>query len=160
MLRRSALLLLAFAALLAAAPVAQAADKDVFREWTRENTTWSKLEDALGKNLNTWTNSGYKKGDPALQRISKIRTLIARRKKAVLAEESSSDDGANGKSLALANLRDYNDGLIKLRKAVYVGMDGHINSANSYLKQYDALIARAGRYEKRAHKAFQDAGVE
>jgi hypothetical protein len=157
--RRFALLILALSALLVLAPAAQASDKTVFNAWVHENTTWSKLEDALGKDLNTWSNSGYRKGDPAVKRTSKIRALIARRKKAVVAEEASTSDGADGKSLALANLRDYDNGMLKLRQAVRAGMDGKTSSANRYLKQYDALIARAGRYENRANTAFEDAGV-
>jgi hypothetical protein len=157
--RRTALLLLSLVALMVAAPAAQADDASVFKEWTRENTTLAKLETALGKNLKSWTDSGGKKGAPALERISKIRTLIARRKKAVTEEEASTGKGGTGRKNALASLRDYDAAMVKLRNAINAGMAGRSSTANSYLKQYDALIARSKKYERRAQDAFEDAGV-
>ena len=159
MVRRTTLLLVALVALLAAAPAAQADDASVFKEWTRENSTLAKLENTLAKNLKTWSNSGGKKGGPALERITKIRALIARRKAAVTDEDPSTGSGASGKKNALANLRDYDAGMLKLRSAINAGMDGKAKTANSYIKQYDALIARAKRYEERANDAFDAAGV-
>jgi hypothetical protein len=159
MLRRTSLLLIALVALLAAPPAAQADDASVFKEWTRENSTLAKLETALAKNLKSWTDSGGKKGAPALERIVKIRTLIARRKKAVTEEDASTGAGGTGRKNALASLRDYDAAMLKLRSAINAGMDGKSKTANAYLKQYDALIARSKKYEARAQDAFEDAGV-
>jgi hypothetical protein len=157
--RRTALLLLALAALLAAAPVAQADDESVFRAWTRENTTLAKLEDALDKNLKTWQRSGGKNGGPALERIAKIRRLVARRRAAVTDEEASTGNGGSGRKNALAALRDYDAAMVKLRSAINAGMDGDSRAATTYLGRYDELIARSQRYEERALAAFRDAGV-
>jgi hypothetical protein len=157
--RRTALLLLALAALLAAAPVAQADDESVFRAWTRENTTLAKLESALGKNLKTWSRSDGRNGGPALERIAKIRRLVARRRAAVTDEDASTGKGASGRKNALAALRDYDAAMVKLRNAINAGMDGNSRRASSYLGEYDALIARSQKYERRALAAFDDAGV-
>src|SRR5688500_180720 len=108
-------LLLAAAVVLVVAAPAQADDESVFRAWTRENTTLAKLETALDKNLKSWSNSGLRKGGPALERISKIRALIARRRAAVIDEDPSTGDGGSGKKNALAALRDYNAAMLKLR---------------------------------------------
>jgi hypothetical protein len=157
--RRTALLLLALAALLAAAPAAQADDESVFDAWTRENATLAKLESALAKNLKTWSRSGGRNGGPALERISKIRRLVARRRAAVTDEEPSTGKGASGRKNALAALRDYDAAMVKLRSAINAGMDGNSRKASSYLGQYDELIARSRKYERRAFAAFEDAGV-
>ena len=158
-LSRSSLLLLALTALLVAAPVAQASDKSVFRAWTSENRTLGKLESTLAKNLKSWTDSGGRRGTPALERIAKIRTLVARRKAAVNDEEAATAKGASGRKNALASLRDYDAAMVRLRNALNAGMDGRSSTANSYLKQYDSLIARSGKYEDRALAAFKEAGV-
>jgi hypothetical protein len=157
-MRLLTLLLTAAAVMLLAAP-AQADDDSVYGAWTGENTTLAKLETALDKNLKTWSNSNLKKGGPALERISKIRALIARRRAAVLDEDPSTGDGGSGKKNALAALRDYNAAMLKLRSAVQAGMKGNAKSAKSYLSQYDALIKRSQKYERRAQAAFEAAGV-
>ena len=157
-MRLSALLLIA-TALLVAAPIAQADDESVYRAWTDENTTLAKLEKTLGKNLKTWSNSNGANGGPALERITKIRALVARRKKAVTAEDASTGDGGSGRKNALASLRDYDAAMLKLRSAIHAGMDGRASTANSYIKQYRALIERSQKYERRALDAFEDAGV-
>ena len=159
MLKRTALLLVAVAALLAAAPAAQADDESVFRAWTHENQTLAKLESALAKDLKTWSSSGGRKGGPALERIAKIRKLIARRQDSVSAEDASTGAGGSGRKNALASLRDYYAAMVKLRRAIVAGMDGRSGTANSYVAQYDALIERSQKYERRALKAFEDAGV-
>jgi hypothetical protein len=150
---------IAAALLLVAAPVAQADDQSVFDAWTRENTTLAKLEKALGKNLKTWSSSNGSKGGPALERISKIRTVIARRRAAVTGEDPSTGDGGSGRKNALASLRDYDAAMVKLRSAINAGMDRKTKRAGSYLGQYDALIARSQKYEKRALDAFEAAGI-
>ena len=152
-------LLLAAALLLVVAAPAQADDESVFRAWTRENSTLAKLEIGLDKNLRSWSNSGLKKGAPALERISKIRALVARRRAAVIEEDPSTGDGGSGKKNALAAMRDYNSAMLKLRSAINAGMDGNSSSARSYLRQYDALIQRSQKYERRAEAAFERAGV-
>jgi hypothetical protein len=157
--RRTALLLLALAALLVAAPVAGADDESVFRAWTRENTTLAKLESALGKNLRTWERSGGRNGGPALERIAKIRRLVARRREAVTGEDASTGKGASGRKNALASLRDYDAAMVKLRAAINAGMDGDSSLATKHLGRYDELIARSQRYERRALAAFEEAGV-
>jgi hypothetical protein len=157
-MRLLTLLLTAVVVLVVAAP-ALADDQSVFDAWTRENTTLAKHEKALGKNLKSWSDSGLRKGGPALERISKIRALIARRRAAVLDEDPSTGDGGSGRKNALAALRDYNAAMLKLRSAINAGMDGNGSRANSYLKQYDALIDRSQKYERRALAAFERAGV-
>ena len=142
-----------------AAPVAQASDESVFRAWTHENKTLAKLETALAKNLKTWSNSGGRNGEPALERITKIRALVARRRARVLEEDPSTGDGGSGKKNALASLRDYDAAMVKLRRAIRAGMDGETRTASSYLDRYDALIERSQKYERRALKAFEAAGV-
>lgn len=160
MLRRIAYLLAALVALAAFAPVAQADDQSVFDAWVRENNALAKLETALGKNLKTWSSSSGRKGGPALERITKIRALIARRTAAVNDEDASTSKGASARKNALANLRDYDAAMVKLRNAVRAGMDGDAGKADRYLAQYDALVARARKYEKRARDAFVATGVE
>ena len=152
-------LALAAVAVLVAAPAAQASDESVFRAWTHENPTLAKLEKALGKNLKTWSNSGGRNGGPALERITKIRALISRREARVLEEVPSTSRGGSGKKNALASLRDYDAAMAKLRRAIRAGMDGKTKTASSYLDQYDALIERSQKYERRALDAFEAAGV-
>ncbi|HEX2125033.1 MAG TPA: hypothetical protein VHF45_00565 [Thermoleophilaceae bacterium] len=153
MLRRTALLLAALAALLAAAPVAQADDASTYRAWTAENKTLAIHEDRLDKALDAWARGGSNKA--ARERISKIRALIARRDEAVRAETTSSSKGAKGKSNALAMLRDYGAAMLKLRAAV----TGKRSQANSRLAEYNALIKRSRKYEDRALAYFEAAGV-
>jgi len=144
---------------MAAAPAAQADDEGVYRAWIAENSTLLKLENALGKNLNTWSRSGGKKGGPALERIAKMRALIARRREAVAGEDASSGAGGSGRKNALASLRNYDSALVKLRRAVQAGMAGRSKSASSYIGQYDKLVSRSQAYEQRALDAFEEAGV-
>ena len=157
MLKRTTLLVLALAALLAAAPMAQADDQSVFDAWTHENPSLANLQDALAKNLKTWQSSNGKKGGPALERISKIRALIARRKKALAAEEPSTTAGKHAQRLAGYHLRDYNAGMLKLRSAINAGMAGNARGANSLLKEYNSLMARAKKYRSQAYDAFKNA---
>jgi hypothetical protein len=157
-MRLSVFLLIAIV-FVVAVPAAQADDTSVFRAWTHENTTLAKLETALGKNLKTWSQSNGRKGGPALERIVKIRALLARRKKAVTEEEASTGDGGSGRKNALASLRDYDIAMVRLRSAVNAGMDGRAKTASSYVKQYQALIERSQKYERRALAAFERAGV-
>ncbi|HEX8743644.1 MAG TPA: hypothetical protein VF712_10965 [Thermoleophilaceae bacterium] len=159
MLRRITLLLAAAVALLSAAPVAQADDESAYRAWVAENSTLFKLDDALDRNLDTWARSNGKRGEPALERIAKMRALLARRTKAVAAEDASTGDGGSGRKNALANLRDWDAALVKLRRGVRAGMAGRASAANSYVRQYKALYDRSQRYAKRAQDAFEDAGV-
>ena len=155
--RRYVLLTLAVVALLApTAPAAQASDGSVFRAWTRENKGLRTLEKRLDSQLDTWSRSGGKKGGPARETSAKMRQLIARRKNAVAGENASSDAGAQGKSLALANLRTYDAALLKLRSAIRAGMSGNIKKARADLKSYNDLMAKAIRYENRANKAFDE----
>ena len=155
MARRTTFLLVALLALLAAAPAAQASDSSAFKAWTSERNSLRTLETRLDKNLDTWANSKGTKSAPARETISKLRALIARRDKALRAEETSSSKGAKGKSNALASLRDYNAALLKLRAAV----TGKFSQANARLKEYNALIKRMKTYENRALQYFEDAGV-
>jgi hypothetical protein len=131
----------------------------VFDAWTAENQALAKLEDRLGKNLRSWENSSFRKGEPAVETIGRIRKLVARRKKAVAAQDPSSSNGQDGKSLALANLRDYDAAMVKLRRGVEAGMARRFGKADAYLSEYRSLIKRAGRYENRANAAFRAAGV-
>jgi hypothetical protein len=147
------------AALAVAAPLAQADDQSVYDAWTAENSTLAKLESALGRNLKAWSRSGGSKGAPALERISRIRALVARRRQAVAAEDPSSGAGGSGRKNALAALRHYDSAMVNLRRAVRAGMDGDMRSARAYLGRYDALIERSQKYERRALAAFEDAGV-
>lgn len=140
-------------ALMALAPVAQADDASTYKAWIAENKTLRTHENRLQKELNTWAKGGSSM--PVRERISKIRALIARRDKAVRAEETSSSKGAKGKSNALAMLRDYNAAMLKLRAAV----TGKRSQANSRLAEYDALMKRSRKYEDRAIAYFEDAGV-
>ncbi len=153
MARRTAVLLAAVLALMAAAPVAQADDKSTYRAWIAENKTLRTLEDRLDKNLDSWARGGS--SAPARERISKIRALIARRDRAVRAEEASTSAGAKGRSNALAMLRDYDAAMLKLRAAV----TGKRSQANSRIAEYNALIKRSRKYENRALRYFEDAGV-
>jgi hypothetical protein len=153
MIRRTALLLTALVALLAAAPVAQADDESTYRAWTVENKTLRTHEERLDKNLDSWAKGGS--NGPARERISKIRSLIGRRDKAVRAEETSSSKGAKGRSNALAMLRDYEAAMLKLRSAV----TGKRSQANARIKEYNALIKRSRTYEDRALTYFEAAGV-
>lgn len=152
MLRRTALLLAALIALLAA-PAAQADDASTFQAWTAENKTLATHEERLDKALDAWARGGSNKA--ARERISKMRALLARRDEAVRAEQTSSSKGAKGKSNALAMLRDYDGALLKLRSAV----TGKRSQANARIKEYSALIKRSGTYEDRAIAYFEDAGV-
>ena len=153
MARRIALLTLALAALLAAAPVAQGDDASTFQAWTAENKTLSIHERKLDRELDSWARGGSSM--PARERISKIRALVARRDRAVRAEETSSSKGAKGKSNALAMLRDYGAAMLELRSA----LTGKRSQANSRIAEYDALIKRSRRYEDRARAYFEAAGV-
>lgn len=152
MIRRTALLLVALVALLAA-PAAQADDASTFQAWIAENKTLATHEKRLEKNLESWAKGGSSM--PARERISKIRALIDRRDEAVRAEETSSSKGAKGKSNALAMLRDYDAGMLKLRAAV----SGSRSKANGRLEEFSALMRRAQKYERRALAYFEDAGV-
>jgi hypothetical protein len=152
MLRRNAFLLVALFAL-AAAPAAQADDTSTYRAWTSENKTLATHEDRLDKALDAWAKGGSNKA--TRERISKIRSLIARRDDAVRAETTSSSKGAKGKSNALAMLRDYEAAMLKLRAAV----TGKRSQANARIKEYNALIKRSRKYEDRAIAYFEDAGV-
>ena len=156
---RIALTSLAVLALLAVAPAAQADDASVFDAWTAENQSLATLEDRLEKNLRSWERSSFRKGEPAVETIGRIRKLIARRRKAVSAQEPSSSDGRDGKSLALANLRDYDSAMVKLKRAVESGMARRFGQADRYLGQYRELMRRAEKYEARANVQFSEAGV-
>jgi predicted outer membrane protein len=152
MIRRTAIAAAMLIALLAA-PAAQADDASTYKAWIAENKTLSTHEDRLEKALNTWAKGGSNAA--ARERISKIRALLARRDKAVRAEATSSSKGAKGKSNALAMLRDYGAELEHRRAAV----TGKRSQANARLKEYNALVKRARKYEDRAIAYFEDAGV-
>ncbi|HEX8648784.1 MAG TPA: hypothetical protein VF715_17945 [Thermoleophilaceae bacterium] len=154
MLRRTALLMFAVAALMAAAaPVASADDASVLKAWTAENKTLSKLEKQLDGQIKA------SKANAAISTIGKIRKLVARRKKALAAEEPSTSDGKDGKSLALANLRDYDAAMVKLKRGIEAAVARKGSQAQTYFNQYRALIKKAANYEKRANQQFKEAGV-
>lgn len=156
---RIALTLLVAVAALVTAPAALADDESVFNAWTAENVELAQLEKQLGKDLRTWENSSFMKGAPAISTIRKIRKVVARRRKAVTAQEPSTTDGKHGRNLALANLRDYDAAMVRLRRAIEAGMDREFKKSNGYIGEYRTLIKRAGKYEDRANDAFREAGV-
>ena len=142
------------------APVAQADDNSVYQAWGSQDAEIERWGEKIRATERSRL-SRRKKAARVIRLLDELRETVAEVTTAVKAEQPSSEKGTEAKSLALKTNARFDGGIVNTRKALRLFLDGaSAGKVDRYLRRGDALFDEAVAYEKRARRAFKEAGVQ
>jgi hypothetical protein len=158
---RTAILLVAMTAVLgAAAAPALASDESVYQAYTARDADFAKASKQVQRGLRVWADSNFKRTGPVLKALAKTRRLCKQLVASIEGENSETDAGERGKTAAIESVRLISRSTVAAAKGVRAGKNGRRKRSKRLLHQGDVLLKRSAAAEKRARKAFREAGVE
>ncbi len=154
----SVLVALVFLATLATGgPPARAADADVKRAFLSNDPEFARRGRVFRRELREFQQRGYKRPAPVLTAIRKTRKLIAETRAAVEAEESSSEKGAEARTLAIESLDLFDRSQGATRRGTNALAQGKRKAGFRLFDTADELFEQAGRKSRRAEKLLNQA---
>jgi hypothetical protein len=137
-----------------------ASDQSVYDAYVSRDADFAKLGKQFRHDVKRWRTSGYKRRQPVLKDIPKIRKLIRTVSRAIKAEATSSANGKRAKAAALASLRYLDGSLASVATGIRALASGHRERARRSAHKADRLTSRSLKAEKSARKYFRAAGVQ
>jgi len=136
---------------------ARAADADVKRAFLSNDPEFARRGRVFRRELREFQQRGYKRPGPVLTAIRKTRKLIAETRAAVEAEESSSEKGAEARTLAIESLDLFDRSQGATRRGTNALAQGKRKAGFRLFDTADELFEQAGRKSRRAEKLLNQA---